>query len=336
LRHASLDLAAFQLINLRGCNIDGINCDNARVAGDVSLSWGFLSRSEVVFRQCRIGGSFSCHGGTFISRKSRLGEPRAEYALNLSGTTILESRPLPCVISLDGFTYTRLGGVSPTDAVSRKAWLSRQRVEHLSENFKPQPFEQLIKVLREMGYDADARRIAMFKQTRLQRRKKPWREPFAWIIGLLWGLSCGYGYRPTRLFVTLVALWLACGALFRVGVAHGGFAPRDGQVWTNSEYNKACDKNWTACEPVPGGKVSEIIAFHPFTYSADTLLPAIDLGQRSAWTPMWREIKVMLPYLGEWTLPPGTLRAAAWAENLLGVAGVILIGAILSGIVKRD
>ena len=38
----------------------------------------------------------------------------------------------------------------------------------------------------------------------------------------------------------------------------------------------------------------------------------------------------------ERTLPPGTLRAAAWAENLSGVAGVILIGAILSGIVKRD
>ena len=66
------------------------------------------------------------------------------------------------------------------------------------------------------------------------------------------------------------------------------------------------------------------------------LLPAIDLGQRSAWTPMWREIEVALPGEVKVTLPAGTLRAAAWLENILGVAGVILIGAILSGIVKRD
>ena len=85
-----------------------------------------------------------------------------------------------------------------------------------------------------------------------------------------------------------------------------------------------------------GGKVGEIIAFNPFTYSADMLLPAIDLGQRSAWTPMWREIEVALPGERKVTLPAGTLRAAAWLENILGVAGVILIGAILSGIVKRD
>ena len=84
------------------------------------------------------------------------------------------------------------------------------------------------------------------------------------------------------------------------------------------------------------GKVSEIIAFNPFTYSADMLLPAIDLGQRSAWTPMWREIRVEVPYLGPRTLPDGTLRAAAWAKNILGVSGVILIGAILSGVIKRD
>jgi hypothetical protein len=30
------------------------------------------------------------------------------------------------------------------------------------------------------------------------------------------------------------------------------------------------------------------------------------------------------------------LRTVAWVENLLGVARVILIGAILSGIIKRE
>ena len=97
----------------------------------------------------------------------------------------------------------------------------------------------------------------------------------------------------------------------------------------NAEYNAACDANWTACGEVKGGKINEIIAFRAFTYSADMLLLAIDLGQRSAWTPMWREIKVEPLWLGEATLSKWTLRAAAWAENILGVVGVIFIGTIL-------
>ena len=246
---------------------------------------------------------------------------------------------LPCYIRLDGFTYDRFVGGAKTDWLTRKAWLERQRPSHLAEEFRPQPFEQLVKVLRGMGHDADARRIAMLKHSYLQKRKKFWKEPFAWTVGALWGLSCGYGYRPSRLAVTLVTLWLACGFLYQAGAAHGGFAPKDGQVWTSAIYNEACGKNWTECADLKaggGGKVGEIIAFNAFTYSADMLLPAIDLGQRSAWTPMGREIEVALPGEVKVTLPAGTLRAAAWLENILGVAGVILIGAILSGIVKRD
>ncbi len=113
--------------------------------------------------------------------------------------------------------------------------------------------------------------------------------------------------------MALLALWLGCGFLYQAGAAHGGFAPKDGQVWTSAIYNEACGKNWTDCAELrvcEGGKVSEIIAFNPFTYSADMLLPAIDLGQRSAWTPMWREIEMAMPGEVKVTLPAGTLRAA--------------------------
>ena len=48
----------------------------------------------------------------------------------------------------------------------------RQRPSHLGKDFRPQPFEQLIKVLREMGHDADARQIAMLKHSFLHKRKK--------------------------------------------------------------------------------------------------------------------------------------------------------------------
>jgi hypothetical protein len=242
-------------------------------------------------------------------------------------------------IELDGFLYDRLSGGTPTDARTCKRWLLRQPPTCLNEDFRPQPYTQLANVLREMGHEADARQIAMLKQSLQQKRKKFWMEPFAWSVAALWGFSCGYGYRPSKLAVTLIVLWLAFGFLYQFGAAHGGFAPKDAQVWTNQVYNDSCGQNWTDCAELKsgaGGKVGEILAFNPFTYSADMLLPAIDLGQRSAWTPMWREVKVTAPLMGEVTLPKWTLRAAAWTENILGVSGVILIGAILSGVIKRD
>jgi hypothetical protein len=243
---------------------------------------------------------------------------------------------IPCCIILDGFSYERFARAAPTDSKTRQRWLLRQPQYHLTASFRPQPFEQIIKVLREMGHEADARHIAMLKQSLQQQRKRIWKQPFAWTVGWLWGFSCGYGYRPTRLFVMLLVLWVGCGWLYKIGAEEGGFAPKDAQIWTNREYNKDCDTNWTVCAQGDGGKVTEVIAFNPFTYSADMLLPAIDLGQRSAWTPLWREIKVKIPCLGERTLPRWALRSVSWTENVLGVTGVILIGAILSGLVKHD
>ncbi len=307
---------------------DALNLQGATIKGTLWLGPALPPNHQ----QVTVEGSINLqgtHAHEFVD--DRLSWPVAEIAA--------ADAKLPCHIHLDGFTYDRFVGVTKTDWQTRTDWLMRQRPSHLGKDFRPQPFEQLIKVLREMGHDGDARRIGMLKESLLHKRKGFRRRPFAWSVSLLWGLSCGYGYRPHRLIVALLALWLGCGFLYQAGAAHGGFAPRDAQVWTSAIYNDACGKNWTDCAELKeggGGKVGEIIAFNPFTYSADMLLPAIDLGQRSAWTPMWREIKVELPWLGEVPLPKWTLRAATWAENILGVAGVILIGAILSGIVKRD
>jgi hypothetical protein len=253
-----------------------------------------------------------------------------------------EQGKLPCHIHLDGFTYDRFASGAKTDWKTRKVWLERQLPKNLGKDFRPQPFEQLIKVLREMGHDADARRIGFLKQAKM----RPWRwkraprlsRPFVWLTDWAFGISCGYGYRPHRLIVALLALWFVCGSLYQAGAGAGGFAPKDAQVWTNPLY-KDCVENWADCRKGAGhiGEVKEIIAFEPFLYSADMMLPAIDLGQRSVWTPRMRKIEIQGPFVGKrMTLPPATLRTVAWAENILGVAGVILIGAILSGIVKRD
>jgi hypothetical protein len=295
-----------------------LNLSSVRIAG---VLW--LGPATADYRQVEIQGSVNLQGafaGQFADDPESW--PKA--------TVETESGALPCHIHLDGFTYGRFRGAAKTDWGTRAAWLKRQRPLHLGEQFRPQPFEQLAKVLREMGHEADARQIQMLKHSYLQKRKKFWKQTVAWTLGWLWGIFCGYGYRAERLAGTLIALWLAFGALYQFGAAHGGFAPKDARLWASTEFQE-CHANWTEC-----GKIAANLGFSPLLYSADVMLPAIDFGQRAAWTPALKEIEVEAPRIGAVALPKGTLRAAMWLENILGVTGVILLGGILSGVIKRD
>ncbi|MGO9171898.1 MAG: hypothetical protein ACLP7P_08040 [Rhodomicrobium sp.] len=76
---------------------------------------------------------------------------------------------VPAFITLDGFTYDRMAGGGTYDATARKKWLDRQPSQHLGVDFRPQPFEQLIKVYRAMGHESHAREIAKFKGRRRRR-----------------------------------------------------------------------------------------------------------------------------------------------------------------------
>jgi hypothetical protein len=140
--------------------------------------------------------------------------------------------------------------------------------------------EQLAKVLSAMGHDGDARKVAMEKQRLMipvRVRQAPWfAKPFAWLLWELHRLTSGFGYRPSRLILILLALWVAGGLFFAEVADFGVFEPADRQVRADQRL-RLCRSNWTRCE------AANIVAFRPFAYSADNLLPAIDLGQRKAW-----------------------------------------------------
>jgi hypothetical protein len=79
---------------------------------------------------------------------------------------------LKCNLDLDLLTYERLSGEEAYDAGKRREWLLRQPLEDLKGAFKPQPFEQLVNVMRNMGYDDDADDIALFRRKRERRSKR--------------------------------------------------------------------------------------------------------------------------------------------------------------------
>src|SRR5205807_10505530 len=98
-------------------------------------------------------------------------------------------------LSIDGFEYSRISK-GPTDAKTRLKWVSRQ------DDFKPQPYSQLAKVLREAGDEEGARQV-LFE---MERRK--WGGDRRWLMRAWGGVlknTVGYGIYPEK------AIWFLCG-----------------------------------------------------------------------------------------------------------------------------
>lgn len=63
---------------------------------------------------------------------------------------------------LDGLRYGAFGGSAPTDASGRIEWLYLQSDDDLGDKeFRPQPWRQLQRVLREMGHTEDAKQVGV-------------------------------------------------------------------------------------------------------------------------------------------------------------------------------
>lgn len=289
----------------------GVRIAGASIAGDFDCSGRFVKTGEgdaLYCKRARVGGGFLLQAGTDIQGGADLGSMHVaalcDEADSWAGTR--------GHMVLDGFTYERLAGDAPTQAIQRIRWLAGQRHGHLSDQFRPQPWEQLIGVLRAMGHPDEARAIAVEKQERLRRagRIPAAARPFHWLYGAL----VGYGYRPMRLVTVTLCIWL---------------------LWTLFY--------WAATNPAPGqphllapppardGKTSapDYRNFVPLIYSADVLLPVVDLGYKAEWRPVVGKDREPLP-AGQ------LLRFLYWFEIAFGwVAGLLLVG-VLGNLIKKD
>jgi hypothetical protein len=168
---------------------------------------------------------------------------------------------------LDGFVYDAIAGMAPTRATERLEWLARQP----SDDFRPQPYEQLIRVLRQMGHDRDARRVAIAKQKALRKSGQLGMAARAWNLAL--GATIGHGYRPW-----LAIVWMVLLVTFGTGVFSRAF--RTG-VMLPSFDSQPADRTSHKSEEVPSTPKQP--EFHPLFYSIDVLLPFVDLHEKSTW-----------------------------------------------------
>jgi hypothetical protein len=233
------------------------------------------------------------------------------------------SWPEPGCITLDGFQYARFEE-APADAKSRIDWLKKQPDQHLKEDFKPQPWEQTVQVLRAMGNDADAKKVAVEKRNLFLASGQIDRIRYWGTLFLKW--TARYGYSPHRLVVIMAVICLCFSGLYWWAASEGVFAPTSIPLVTTINFTKDCHRNWWKCDKLPAAYST----FNPLVYAIENSLPVIDFGQRKDWAPMTRQDDG-----SEW-IKGSLIRKAAWFHVFLGWVGSLLLAGILSGLVKRE
>ena len=352
-----------------------LTADGIVVKGFISLEKGFKANGAVRFLGAHVDNHLVCRGAFFAAS--------SETALYLQTAVIkggfhLRGLVAPVRIDatsaqlgvladdcsawakdsiLDGLVYKSLSGRAPTDAATRIEWLKKQSAEDLGgdtlkRNFRPQPWKQLQKVLREMGHDADAREVGVAYEDQLRKADRIGqitnvKNVNRWIPFLrrkclralhwLFGFLAGYGYHPLRLFMSLVGVWLFCGVIYwwLAYAPHSAIGPTDPLVFQNTAYS-ACAKenngNWMLCEQLP----AEYTTFSPLAYSLDILLPLVDLGQEKRWGPLipTPENNFCVELLS--LSPPHWVRLLNWFQILYGWIASLLFVAIVSGTSRRS
>jgi hypothetical protein len=162
------------------------------------------------------------------------------------------------------------------------------------EQFHPQPYEQLAKVLRQQGREEDARQILIAKNDERVRLAKMSRCSRLWHRFLGWSL--GYGYRPWR------PLW---GALFFaiLGVVFFGRGHRNDLM------------------QMKDGSLDR--SFNLIVYTIDLFVPVVNFHQAEAWWP-----DASRDRWGGW------LRVYAWTHMAAGwvITTLLIVG--LTGLVR--
>jgi len=254
---------------------------------------------------------FNPHGlaveaiGTTVEGGIVLGWRRIDGGVDLTDatTTYLADDPARWgdPMRITGFTYDRFAALRSDPLGSNGNWDVPDRVRWLAgqESLDPGPFEQAARVYRAHGRTVDAEDI-LIRGKRLLRQRGATRgsagrvryglsRSWNWVLDR----AVGYGYRTGRaigLLVVLVAVTAAAllvpsvrdsmRATDAVGVAYmpDGPIPGSGPA-VDGRSGAGAVPNDDDCGD---GRVR---CFQPLAFSVDTVVPIIDLGQRSAWYP---------------------------------------------------
>lgn len=288
-----------------------LNLHMARIAGNVRLCGKFRSVGLVVLNRMVVDGWLRADGATMEWRTAAIDPPgesnprsvavEALAAVIRSGmrlgwtvvaggvdlsdttTTALADRPdvdWPTKSYLGGFRYERFAPVSwqngsdVVDAPTRITWLSRL------QPFDPRAWQTLATVLRTAGDrdGADSVEVAALRHARSGR------PAVARILDKLFDTTVRYGFRPQRAIYVLLALITAVTITLYLPVVRNQMrATDDNAVLFDPSGTRPTPDGDARLNACGDGKVR---CLNPFFYAVDTVVPLIDLHQRSTWYPV--------------------------------------------------
>ena len=311
---------------------DPLSVIEATIKGDVSFHTGFTTNGVVDLRLAQIGRGLSFNHARFIGTgENGLNAQRARiegtfYWVDITRTprTMLDlsnaraaalwddasSWPAPGRLSIDDFVYGDIMG-GPTDARSRLDWIARQ-----PGGFRPQPYGQLARVMRERGSDIGAVDVMIAKEQ--ARRHVGGLGLGERIWNVLLEVTIGYGFRPMRA-IWWIFFFVALGAaLFAWGYRERTITPTESAAYD--------------CFVRSGEPPLHYPPFNALVYSLENFLPVVDLHQGTYWRPNPRHGSG-----GRVRALSGTvLRWYLWVHILAGWIITPLLAAGLTGLVRPE
>ena len=281
---------------------------HARIGGRVILSGGDFQPGRdgdrcFLFRRTQIEGA--------LEARNLASTPTGSFDFDGAVIDTIDDDPktgwpAPGLLDLDGLVYRAIKTPVDGDELGgqRLGWLKRQYNNGEPDRgaFRPQPFEQLAKVLREQGHDYAATKISIEKRE-LQRKYAD--RGFARLVHTILKITSDYGFSPARALVWF-SLWVGLGAVFtKLGL-------------NNGLYERASLDS------------PETSHLEPIVYAFDLATPIIDFGQASA----YRLIPSCVDFMG--------VTACNWREVLevgYSTIGFVLFSILVltfSGVLRRD
>ena len=255
---------------------------------ETKVAENFSANGLVSFVNATIGGNFMLHSCKLthlsLAGANVLGEFRddANIYKDQNGNDI--------VLDIDGFRYHRLNATEERTK-DRLAWVGSMS---MGDKFRPQPYEQLMKVYREMGHMNWARDVGFESEKKRTNTLEYLRKVAHWFLRL----TIGYGYKPFRILwwfpIAIVGGWLLfSGAMcpqkwtsasaFASTLGHGITEQSECERWRMlpSDVGALVSPEWRDGEVPPEGYPK----FIPLFYAIEVALPVLALGQTSNWQP---------------------------------------------------
>jgi hypothetical protein len=334
---------SLQLVQVTGA----VSLVTGRIGGDLDLTgarFGGGGDVAVDFGRTTVAGAFFLRDGASVTG-----------ALSLNGATVGAIVDDPACwpakgdLRLNRCLYGAFLG-SVVGARERLDWLSRQTPERWGEDFWPQPYEQLARVLGEMGHDEDKRSVLVEKE-RLARRARRGRARSSLVrLSLhvkdaLMALTTGYGRLPLLALVWMLVLWVAGAAFYAHLDRTDAMRPNSPVVLRSPEWVLcATPREDMAFLPSLGTEraglagpgeaqlacyrrqpeASAYPKFNALMLSADAIIPGTGSGQAAYWSP---DTRTPSGNSGKWFI---------YFQGLAGLALGLLAVAGFSGIVKSN